>query len=71
MKLRLTWGLPPVTVGILVLLIFGPLYLIGRKAWWVTPLMLAVGWWLALHSKDDPDFLQTWGGELKLKDRYR
>lgn len=70
-RLRMVWGLPTLTVAGLALVIVGPLLLWGRKALWIMPLAIAVAWWLALESKDDPDFLRTWSGELKLKGRYR
>ena len=69
-KKRLYWGMPTLAVAILALLLVGPLLLWGTKAAWVFPLVLAVGIWLACECKHDPEFLTTWGGELRLKRRY-
>ena len=70
-KKRLSWGMPTLAVAILALLLVGPLLLWGKKAAWVFPLVVLVGIWLAIECKRDPDFLTTWGGELRLKGCYR
>jgi len=69
-KKRVPYGMPPGMGALLVLGGVGPLILFGRQAWWTLVVTLVVGSWLKLLCMDDPDFLTTASGEMKLKRRY-
>ena len=69
-KRRLYWGMTTFTVAILLLLLVAPLLVFGRQAWWVVPVVLIAGGVLAEFSRQDPDFLRIWSGEMRLKKRY-
>lgn len=59
------WGLALcLALGIL------PLYLWGRHAWWATVLAGLVGIVIGKLAYDDPEFLQAYVGQLRLKDYY-
>jgi len=69
-KRRLFFGMPPGMFMFLAILCFGPLWFLGWKTLLVWPVVLPVGMYLALQCKDDPEFLTTWLGDLRLLQRY-
>jgi hypothetical protein len=67
---RLICGLPAWVFALLMALGLAPLYLWGWRKWWVTALAFGLGWALAEPARDDPEFVTSWSGELRLKDYY-
>jgi hypothetical protein len=67
---RLILGVPPWVFALLLVLGVGPLYLWGWGKWWVTAIALGLGWGIASYAREDPQFLQAWASEMRLKDYY-
>jgi hypothetical protein len=70
-KRRQPLGLPSMIAAVLGLLMGGPLLIMGRKAWWVPLVIVPIGIWLKVMCAQDPDWLTSVGGEIRLKRRYR
>jgi type IV secretory pathway VirB3-like protein len=67
---RAIYGIPVGICMTLALLGIGPLFLWGRRKWWVSVICVAVGMLVALMAKEDPQCFSAWGGEYGLKDYY-
>jgi hypothetical protein len=69
-RVRTHFGIPTLSLVVLILLGTGPLFLWGKQAWWMVPVTVAIGVYVAKEAHKDPDFLRTWSGELHFKRRY-
>lgn len=66
---RLLCGVPPLALLTLAGLTVAPIALLGT--WWLSPVTVALGSYIAYEARRDPQFLLTWAGELRFKARYQ